>query len=211
MVLRWWQAAKEKRAARERLDRLNAALDLSPEQRDVARVFPIIVPAELVQTDWPGPIALLDETNCAVAWAEVREDNVWTYVSNELADYWQKSGLDWRLIAFRNLLAVSAPGANGEKFDETGMPVIKVMIQNDAFGPSRLLIPHLFDRELGPDYRVAIPERTCALAFRSVLKGQEEDDVAGIINGCFQNGTEPMSPDRYPAAAFWKLAEASNW
>jgi hypothetical protein len=73
-------------------------------------------------------------------------------------------------------------------------------------GPSRLLIPHLFDDELGADYMVALPERTCAVAYRTDLNGPQLSDVNGVIDGCFEHGTEPVSPTRYRASDFWEPA-----
>ena len=210
MIRSWWQTRKERRAERKRLDRLNAALELLPEQRDISRVYPIVLPGEVLEAGWPGPITSLVETPFALGWPEVREGDVWTYISGEQADYWERAGLDWRNHAFRNLKAASVSGANGEKLDATGRPFIKVMLQRDAFGPSRLLIPHLFESELGFDYEVAIPERTSAIAFRSQLAAEEEAVVDGMIRGCFEVGTEPMSPDRFPAAAFWKAVEVQG-
>ena len=77
------------------------------------------------------------------------------------------------------------------------------MLHDDGSGPSRLLLPHLFDEALGPDYRVAIPERTCAVAWRRVLTEEEQADVDAMVDGCFEQGTEPMSRERFPASAFW--------
>ena len=207
----WRQSRKARRAAQEKLDQLNAALEIPPEDRDLGRLYPIILPPELLEKEWPGPILPLRQAHCAVGWAEVRERNVWTYVSHAMADHWEHDGYDWRRIAYQNLRRASTPGANGEKLDEAGRPFIKVMIQEDALGPSRLLIPHLFDSELGPDYQVAIPERTCAVAFRNALEPQEESVVSSMIDGCYRNGTEPMSPNRYAASIFWTAVEEAGW
>jgi hypothetical protein len=211
MIDSWWQSWKMRREERKQLDRLNAALELSPEQRDFRQIYPIILPGELLEGGWPGPIIPLLETPFALGWAEVRKGNIWTYISDEQAGCWDEAGLDWRQTAYQNLKNVSDPGANGEKLDVNGHPFMKGMLQDDAFGPSRLLIPHLFDSELGANYEVAIPERTCAIAFRSTRTPEEESVINRMIGGCFEEGTEPMSSDRYPAASFWKLAEQKGW
>jgi hypothetical protein len=94
----------------------------------------------------------------------------------------------------------------GGKADEDGHPFVRVMLQDDAMGPSRLLVPHLFDDELGADYMVALPEQTCAVAYRANVTGQQLSDVNGMIDGCFEHGTEPVSPTRFQASEFWEPA-----
>lgn len=82
-------------------------------------------------------------------------------------------------------------------------------MHDDAVGPSRLLLPHLFDDVLGTDYEVAIPEQTCAIAYRKKLTPAQAADVRGMIDG-YAHGTEPMRPDRFDAAQFWNLAEITG-
>lgn len=211
MFKRWWQNWKGRRNERQRLTALDAVLGVPVELRDLDRVYPIIMPNEILDLDWVGPCVPIDETPFALAWAEVRDGNAWTYVSFVMADWWNGQGVDWQRTAFQNLRDASKPGANGEKFDGEGRSFMKAMLQDDAFGPSRLLIPDLFQQELGERYRVAIPERTCAIAYRAGLKEHDASDVEGIIEGCFAHGTEPMSPKRFDASTFWKPAIAAGW
>lgn len=100
--------------------------------------------------------------------------------------------------------------ASGEKVDDDGFPFLKVMLHEDAVGPSRLLLPHLFDEILGVDYEVAIPEQTCAIAYRKKLTPSEAAVVNGVISGCYEHGTEPMSPERFEARRFWGFAEITS-
>lgn len=210
-MIGWFKRRMRARAERSQVDGLIDRLDVAPEDRKIADVFPIILPGELVRDDWPGPIVALEGMPFALTWAEVDRPGHWTYVDHELARYWEDNAIDWRRAAFGNLRRVSDPGTNGEKCNDVGRPFIKVMIQSDAFGPSRLLIPQLLGNELGADYRVALPERTCAIAFRSELTPAQEQDVRGIVDGCFRHGTEPMSPLRFAASDFWHLATENGW
>jgi hypothetical protein len=124
-------------------------------------------------------------------------------VSDEQASRWDAEGIDWRAAAFQNVSELSSAGDFGTKQDEAGCTFIKVMLNDDGLGPSRLFIPHLFTSELGDDYRVAIPELTCAIAFRKSLTIEQEADVAGIISGCYGRGTTPISDERFGATDFW--------
>ena len=181
-----------------------------PADRDLTRLVPVIVPLELLNAGWPGPIAQIGTLPFCIAWATCGEMNTFFYVTHREAQFWETAGIDWQAIAMENLSEMSAERpASGQKLDSAGVPFIKVMLHDDAVGPSRLLLPHLFENALGPDYRVAIPERTCAVAYRRKLLPQEAADVEGMINGCFEHGTEPMSPERFEADSFWGLAEAA--
>ncbi|WP_157084580.1 hypothetical protein [Sphingomonas pituitosa] len=136
--------------------------------------------------------------------------NTFFYVSHPEAQYWEQQGIDWRATALTNLADVSTDlPASGEKLDQAGHPFLKVMLHKDALGPSRLLLPKLFDEALGPGYKVAIPERTCAIAFREDLSAEQARDVDAMINGCFEHGTEPMSPARFDAWQFWTSIETA--
>lgn len=185
---------------------------MSPADRDVTRLVPIILPPELLAGGWPGPIVPIGQLPFAMAWAVRGDMNSFVYVSHEQAAFWQEAGLDWRKLAFENLRDMSTEKpAWGEKLDDDGRPFFQVLLHDDAIGPSRLLVPHLFDDVFGPDYLVAIPERTCAVVYRTDLTPEQSADVEGMISGCYEHGTEPMSPERFKPQDFWCLAEANGF
>jgi hypothetical protein len=206
MVMRWFNAFAKERRDRKAVRILNMRIDLPAEAHDPAELMPIVVPLSFADLDWPGPIDPIGELPFALTWALVGKGNSWIYVSHEQSAYWDGCGVDWQAKAFRNLRDASRPGSNGEKCDAHGRPFLMVMLQKDATGPSRLLLPNLFVEDLGADYLVAIPERTCAVAYRRNLSAEEQTDVDAMINGCFQHGTEPVSPERFRASEFWGSA-----
>lgn len=190
---------------------LEAGLGVEPAERDLSRVVPIILPLELLNAAWPGPIVQIGDLPFCAAWATCGEMNTFFYVTESEARFWDDAGIDWRATALENLSRISASRpASGEKLDDDGVPFVKVMLHDDAVGPSRLLLPHLFDDALGADYEVAIPERTCAIAYRKDLSPSQAADVNGMISGCYEHGTEPMSPERFPARRFWQFAEGPS-
>jgi hypothetical protein len=207
MLKRLFKHLKRKAPADGRLSALDDLLSKAPEELDTTRLFPIVLPIELATSDWPGPIEQIEPFPFAVAWGVSGELNSLVYVTNEHVEHWNSIGFDWRSQSIDNLRQRSTPGANGEKCDREGKPFVKVMLHDDGLGPSRLLLPHLFDYELGEDYLVAIPERTCAIAYRRELTDDQCADVDGMIGGCFAHGTEPVSPERYDPAPFWSFAE----
>lgn len=207
MLLRFFDRFRRKAKPRSLLEALEAGRGVEPADRDISRVVPIILPEELLNTDWPGPIVRIGDLPFCVAWATCGEMNTFFYVTETEAKFWDEAGIDWKAAALANLARFSAERPSSrEKLDDNGRPFLKVMLHEDAFGPSRLLLPHLFTAILGPDYEVAIPEQTCAIAYRKHLSPREAADVNGVISGCYQHGTEPMSPDRFQAHRFWGFA-----
>ncbi|MBW8726941.1 MAG: hypothetical protein JF625_17570 [Inquilinus limosus] len=191
------------------IEQLRADLARHPSERDVAQLVPIVVPLEFLRLSWPGPIVRIGQLPFAAAWAVLGENNTMVYVNGEQAAHWENIGIDWQARALDNLarMTESRP-ASHQMVDESGRPFMQVMLHEDAVGPSRLLLPHLFTDTLGPDYRVAIPERTCAFAYRADLTTKQKADVDGAIEGCFMHGTEPMSDDRFDASMFWVSLQA---
>ncbi|MFA6113523.1 MAG: hypothetical protein WC729_06010 [Sphingomonas sp.] len=193
-----------------RIGALRDGLALDPSQRDMTRLVPIIVPEECLSLDWPGPIMRLGQLPLAVAWTVMGDGNMFFHVNHDQAAYWDGLAIDWRAEAMKNLADMSGGRlrASGEKLDDTGRPFVYVLLQEDAVGPSRLLLPHLFDDIFGADYRVAIPERTCAVIYRATLTDEQTATVDAMINACFEHGTEPMSPERFDPASFWVFGSA---
>ncbi len=151
-------------------DGLKAELDRPPDVRGIDTLFPLILPRACLAEDWPGPIVPIGSLPFAVAWATVPERNRFIYVTHEQAAYWQDIAVDWRREAMRNLAQISEGRRWGDKCDEAGKPFVLALLPDDAMGPSRLLLPHLFDNVFGgAEYRVAIPEQTCAIAYRAEL------------------------------------------
>lgn len=208
MLPRFLERFRRKSKSLTPLDVLEAGREVEPADRDLSRVVPIILPLKLLNAEWPGPIAQIGNLPFCVAWATCGDMNTFFYVTEREAQFWDGAGTDWRAAALENLeiISVDRP-ASGEKLDDEGLPFLKVMLHEDAVGPLRLLLPNLFDDVLGADYQVAIPEQTCAIAYRKNLSSNQADDVNSIIAGCYEHGTEPMSPERFDARQFWEFAK----
>ncbi|MGK9236928.1 hypothetical protein KXS07_34675 [Inquilinus limosus] len=193
------------------IEQLRADLARHPSECDVAQLVPIVLPLALLHLNWPGPIVQIGQLPFAAAWAVLGENNMMTYVNREQAAYWENAGIDWQARALDNLVRMTGSRpASHQKADESGKPFMQVMLHEDGIGPSRLLLPHLFDDMLGPGYLVAIPERTCAIAYRADLTLEQKADVDSAIEGCFMHGTEPMSAARFDARLFWVSLQAGE-
>ena len=188
----------------ENLEQLyEIALARQPHEHDIASIMPIIRPYNWLDGSYSRPIAPLTDLPFSLAWAVWSAPHILVYVSYEMAQYWEDSGVDWPEEAMKNLRRMArSKRMSGARKDESGKTTIVAMLTDDAIGPSRLLIPDLFTDLLGEDYMVAIPEETCAIAYAKDLPESEMAAVDGVIEGCYRNGTTPLSPERFEASRF---------
>jgi len=172
------------------------------EGNDLYRIYPLLQLAGVSEENWQEAIP---GTPFAVAWAFVGEMNFFEHISRDGARMLDEASIKWRSQSYRNLEALArVEPANGYKDDERGHPFIQIMLHKDGMGPSRLLVPGIFVDIFGTDYEVAIPEQTCAVAYRTGLSGDMAFVVEGMVQGCFSQGTTPMSPERFRPEVFWE-------
>lgn len=188
------------------LDTLREGLNRNPEDHDITKLYPQIMPLSLVRPDWPGPIERLGDLPFGVSWATADPENYFRYASWDMLRSWEEQGINWKSVAMQNLTKLSQryPYA-GTKEGVDGQPYLLSLLNRDSMGPSRLLVPGLFDELFGEDYTVAIPERTCGVVYRNGLEGEEAFVANTLVDECFRIGTEPMSNERFDPKRFWVL------
>ena len=69
------------------LETLEAGLGAEPADRDLARLVPIILPLQLLNAGWPGPISRIGELPLCAAWATCGEMNSFFYVTHREAQF----------------------------------------------------------------------------------------------------------------------------
>ena len=187
------------------VDRLRELLARPVTDNDLDRLFPVLLPRDCLD-GWPGPTRPIGALPFAVSWALFHEPHHFIYVNDEVAARWSDRGIDWRARAMMNLARRTATRPWwGEIVDDTERPFLLALLHDDAMGPSRLFLPHHFDDVLGAEYRVAVPERTCAIAYRAELEPDQQRKVDAVIENCFRHGSEPVSPERFEPREFWIL------
>ena len=193
-------------AADSTAERLAVELARPPSEHDIDRLVPLILPSALLRPYWPGPIEALGDLPFALTWAIAGDGNSFVYVTRTIEAHWDAAGIDWRARAMENLQRIARKDrASHEKNDEFGLPFVQVLLNEDAIGPSRLLLPGFFEDTFGEDYLVAIPEQTCAVVYRTDLTEEETALVDTLINECFEGGTEPMTRERFDPRRFWAV------
>jgi hypothetical protein len=184
-------------------DTANIAAARKPHEHDIAGLVPLIMPYDWLESEYPGPIMPLMDLPFSLVWAVRSEPQYFTYVTYDMAQYWEESGIDWSSVAMENMRRFAeAKRFDRSKTDESGRTLIVILYPGDGLGPSRLLVPDLFNDIFGEDYLVAIPEGTFAVAYRKDLPASEMVNVDGFIEHCYSSGTNPMSPERFEARRF---------
>ena len=161
--------------------------------RDLGRVVPVFIPASFVETcGWPGPYEALPARGIALAWAAPVGDTA-AYVLEATQHEWESKGIDWRARALENLRQLSMDCLSaGALFRENGETWLISLVDSDGLGPSRLLLTEKMERIFPDGYRVALPERTRAFAFRSDLDGEERDIVESLIEKAYRSSERAL-------------------
>lgn len=173
---------------------------------DLSCLYPLIVPAEFYEHgDWPGPIHQLAAPGFALTWGLCKPDNMLFYVSRKDQAGWEAEGIAWKDVAMANLRAHHATERHGVLDRPDGSIAMAVFLEAYGLGPARLLLPGALDHHFPDGYRVAIPEMTCGLAFTTTPSEEERYKIEGMIDGCFQNGTSPLSDRFLDPASLWSM------
>ena len=175
------------------LRELRRSLDLDPTSLPIEDLFPIFVPSSFFESGWHGPFELLKIDGLALTWILERPSNTMLYVSHTTADHWESQGIDWQERALRNLDA--RPGRfTTHHFNREGDGTLyaAVFMNEDGFGPSRLLLGDRL-RTLFPNgYRVALPEMSCGIALAADALAEESGRILDLTQKCFADGTRPL-------------------
>ncbi len=190
------------------LDPVTGKPDLGPgsaaKPDAIERLWPLIAPFGMLSApSWIGPLEPLPLPR-ALTWAVREPGDCITYLTHEGAALFEARGIDWKARALENLRRGSeALPYSGYKLGPDGRPFMVSLLHPDGFGPSRLLLPGLFEKVFPEGYLVAVPERTCAVLYRRDLAPDEQAVIERIIDGCFREGTDPITPERFAPEVFW--------
>jgi len=180
----------------EQLAELQSGLALKPHEVPLNRIIPLLVPANFFASQqWPGPYTLLRSSGLAITWVVLMPKQTMLYVTHKMAEHWQGEKLDWKQKATENLARATGEQVATSQFArEDGQPYALVMMQEDGFGPSRLLLTDQLARRFPEGYRVAVPEMSVGLAFSARLSEVEQKKMENLVRNCFEKGTRPASP-----------------
>jgi hypothetical protein len=177
------------------LNQLQRNIELQPHELSLKDVLPIFVPASFFEHTWIGPYELYRAPGVGLTWAIEQPEHTMRYVDQGVKQYWEKQKIDWRSQALSNLRERSTPQPwTHELRRSSGGVYAVVMMHEDGFGPSRLLLQDALVAVFPEGYQVALPEMSMGLAMSVQLDQEERLKVEGLVDTCYSQGTRPLAP-----------------
>ncbi|PJZ53542.1 hypothetical protein [Leptospira adleri] len=167
------------------------------KEKKTTDVYPLIVPSEYFKTGaFPAPQHPLPDERLSLTWV-LLADRSMSYVNPGMSEALRRSGFDLQIDSLRQLKERSTDLiATHEKRRDDGSLLWVAMMHDDGLGSSRLLLASQLNQLFPEGYGIALPERSCGMAFSSKLSVAEKDDVRGIVKKCFESSRmSPILPD----------------
>ena len=176
------------------LSRLKKLLSTDPSDSDLNMVFPVIVPRSyFARGNWPGPHSLLRHPSLGLVWAILSESDAMLYVNFEQAESWERSGIDWRRQALKNLSeSCSDQIWSHEKRTEDGELEYAVLMHDDGLGSSRLLLLDAVKTDAPSPTCVGLPDRSCAILFFEPADHSVATSPSELVEKMYKDATTPM-------------------
>jgi hypothetical protein len=88
-----------------------------------------------------------------------------------------------------------------------GRLICVALMQQEAIGPSRLLLPYPFKEVFSEGYEVALPEISCAFAVSMAIKSDEKSGILDMIEDCYNHGSRPLVQGLHPAEMLYSCGD----
>ncbi len=168
---------------------------------EMQNLFPILLPAS---EHFHGLSQALKSSALFLSWVELRGDSI-VYLNLSQVESFSRSGLDVHEHALQNLReSAGKQFQTHQKKNERGTLMIAFM-NDDGLGPSRLLLAEKLQEFFPQGYFVAVPERSCGMAIRKDMTGDEEKLMRELVHGCFTEGTKPVLDALLPPSDLLKV------
>jgi len=176
---------------------------------DLCGVIPILTPASFYALgNWPGPFATMSDVG--LTWSILRENQIMSYVTHQMAQKWEESGMTWHRVALDNLARMTADDPATHRYNNaSGETFAAVFMHADGCGPSRLLLHDQISRSFATPYEIAVPEMSVGVALSSSATDAERAKIVGLVEQCFSEGTRPLSTRFYRHDEFRELIRSA--
>jgi len=131
-----------------------------------------------------------------MSWSVLHPDQAMVYVNRERAHAWERDSINWRERALDNLRRLSSEQLwTHEKRDAAGRLLWAAMMHDDGLGSSRLLLRRELLSTLKGDYKVGLPDLSCALVVPLAAGLANLEEAAEMVREMFHGATTPMLGD----------------
>ena len=191
----------EELKSEKQLDQLAESIETPPSALPTDQLLPIFVPADFFEFDnWPGPYHLCKALGLGQTWVILQPEETMLYLSRAIQEYWESQGFEWVQLAKDNLARLSEENQYTHEFRrDDGQLYAVALMQDDALGPSRLLLGDYFNWLFPQGYDVALPEMSCGFVIAKDITKKEREKIAKLVDDCYHNGTRPLIPGIHEA------------
>lgn len=130
-------------------------------------------------------------------------------VSTAMVTAWEAAGINWQQRAVINLKAVSRELWTHRKLRQDGSLLMALMLHDDGFGSSRILLSGYLQQHFPAGYYVAIPDRRIGIVTPRNLSASELQETQDSIQSYYDLavvpiGSQLLAPeDLIPQHYYW--------
>jgi hypothetical protein len=160
-------------------------------------VIPSIIRANSLRSSCgDSPDRKLLVPDYALAWALLdRNPLECRQVTAEMVAIWAAVGIDWQQRAVINLKVASRELWTHRKLRQDGSISMALMMHEDGFGSSRVLLWGYLQQHFPAGYYVAIPDRRVGIVTPSNLSHRERQETQDTIQSYYNTASIPIGLD----------------
>jgi hypothetical protein len=165
----------------------------------IDRLMPLIIHSTCLRSSlWDSPHEKLPVRDYSLTWVIMNSNPqgkvAYGDVTSEMVEVWENEGIDWQQRAAINLKVASQELWTHQKLRQDGSVVWAIMMHDDGFGSSRILLSPYLDKYFPDGYYVAIPDRSIGIIIPRDLSPNEMEETQDLLESWYDTATAPMSP-----------------
>ncbi len=165
----------------------------------IDRLMPLIIHSTCLRSNlWDSPHQLLPVRDYSLSWVIVDQGErgrvAYQDVTSEMVEVWENEGIDWQQRAAINLKVASQELWTHQKLRKDGSVVWAIMMHDDGFGSSRILLSPYLDKYFPDGYYVAMPDRSIGIIIPNNLSSSEMQETQDLLESWYDTASAPMSP-----------------
>lgn len=131
-------------------------------------------------------------------------------VNAEMVTAWEAAGINWQQRAVINLKVASRELWTHRQLRPDGSLLMGLMMHNDGFGSSRILLSGYLQQHFPAGYYVAIPDRRIGIVTPRNLSERERQEIQNLLQSYYDRaavpiGSQLLAPeDLLPQHYYWK-------
>jgi hypothetical protein len=158
----------------------------------IDRLMPLIIHSTCIHSNlWDAPHQQLPLRDYSLSWVIVDRNErgrvSYQDVTPEMVEVWEQR-------AAINLKVASQELWTHQKLRQDGSVVWAIMMHNDGFGSSRVLLSPYLDKYFPDGYYVAIPDRSIGIIIPNNLSISEMQETQDLLESWYDSASSPMSP-----------------